>query len=820
MYSVARVFKIRIMIQWEANLMFRLVIKYGLRDRRKLGYTVFGIAISVALSLCLLETADYIVQIFTHLSSEGQKYDMAFVKIERFQQDLIEKYLTEKNYKGYLSGDFLGDIYLENNSAPVTIMGFEGDLEYLLDVSVKEGNLPQKDSEICLELSENNSLAHPYKIGDSISVTIYDDKGDVHALQFTLSGLVSDMPFAGGFALIPLHRCNAFKEKWKLSGDSYRFTQICCGNEYDEENIFQYERDISTILWGKEYYRNWPEHLSQNDTKAELYAEKGTYESYSQALRGVCILLSLCTAIFIYSRFSVYMWEKISLFGILQCLGSNKKDVLIFLLEISFLTAFVGGASGFLLGNVSSFFLSRKIIFCFIGRLHEAAFSFRLAPYINAFLIVSSSVLAGDIVVFLSICRKTPIEMLQGVGMDHSFPIHKKRNRRKRQEKFPAGKVWYIVSKRTGQYFVQGITMFICMLLCMTIIGLFFHMNQRTVSDISGIFPVRIRSGVSPEQWEITQEQVEQLKKIDGVQNVYTQYVSYDYKAMTEDGQEVLISICSDELFSLFLTYTNDIALKNVDYRKSNLSILFSKDPIDSFKIEVSTEKELRKMYPAVQEKYEIPVILHSLDIDNIFIKDIGYPLLLINERLAEKLKMSKNSTSIYMRLNHLREKSDILRDVNDIFGGEGKVDILDDDAMYRKESILKGMILLAGFTMLSTLIAVLSMIANTIQSEYERKRNVWGIFCVLGMTKQNMIKLSVFQQIKITLAAGCFSAGIANWVIYYVCQVLEREYIWESIGISFLIICLFCFIVSCQCFLVLNGKKESIGELMKNNAA
>lgn len=796
--------------------MFRIVIKYGLRDRRKLGYTVFGIAISVALTLCLLQTADYIVQIFTRLSSMGQKYDMAFVKIEGDQQDLIEQYLAEKNCKGYLSGDFLGDIYLENKAAPVTIMGFEGNLEYLLDVSVEEGNLPQKDSEICLELSENNSLAHPYKIGDSISVTLYDDKGDAHDLQFTISGFVSDMPFSGGFALIPLHSCNRFKEKWRLSDYSSRFTQICCGNEYDEENVFQYEKEISTILWGKEYYKNWPDHLRQNDTKAGLYAEKGTYESYSQALRAVSIFLGLCTAVFIYSRFSIYMMDKISLFGILQCLGNNKKDVLCFLLESSFLTAFVGGAAGILLGNVSSVFLSGKIIFYFIGRLQETAFSFRPAPYIYAFLIVSLSVLAGDIVVFASICRKTPVEMLRGVGMDNSLTIHKKRKGSKRRGTLRTGQIWHIISKRTGQHFVQGLTMFICMLLCMTIAGLFFHMGQRTVSDISELFPVRIHSGISPDQWEITREQVDQIKKIDGVQNVYTQYVSHDYKAITEDGQNVLISICSDELLSLFLAYANDTALKDVDYRKSELSILFSENPIDSTEIEVSTEKELRKMYPAVQEHYEIPVILHSSDIDNIFIKDTGYPLLLINEKLAERLKMSENSTRIYMGLNHLREKGDILHDVYDVFGGEGKVDVIDDDSMYRGESILRGMVMVAGFIMLSTLTAVLSIIANTIQSEYERKRNEWGIFCVLGMTKQDMIKLSILEQIKITLAAGCFSAGIASWVIYYVCQVLERQYIWESMGISMLILLLFCLLVSCQCLWIMKGKKESICELMK----
>ncbi len=216
--------------------MFHLVVKYCIRDRKILGYTLFGIVVSVALMYNLLLTADSISQTFIAMASEGQKYDMAFVDIGEDQQKKVEQYVAQNSCKGYLSGDFLGDIYLEDALLPTTVMGYRGDLEYIMDASLVEGSLPDSDGEICLDVSENAGLKKPYQIGDWITVKVTEDGNEEeYILKCQVSGFVDGIPLEGNYALISLEWCDRLKKSWNLSGNSFRFTQVCCKESYDEE---------------------------------------------------------------------------------------------------------------------------------------------------------------------------------------------------------------------------------------------------------------------------------------------------------------------------------------------------------------------------------------------------------------------------------------------------------------------------------------------------------------------------------------------------------------------------------------------------------
>lgn len=797
--------------------MFHLVVKYCIRDRKILGYTLFGIVVSVALMYNLLLTADSILQTFIAMASEGQKYDMAFVDIGEDQQKKVEQYVAQNSCKGYLSGDFLGDIYLEDALLPTTVMGYRGDLEYIMDASLVEGSLPDSDGEICLDVSENAGLKKPYQIGDWITVKVTEDGNEEeYILKCQVSGFVDGIPLEGNYALISLEWCDRLKKSWNLSGNSFRFTQVCCKESYDEEKVFQCEKGISVSLWGEKYYKKWATNLRQNDTKEELYANRGIYKSYSQMLHAMGVVIGICIFLFIYARFSVYMWDKNKLFGTLLCLGDTKKDIFTFLVEVSFLLSLIGGIAGVLLGNIVSYIFSKKIIYYFVGSLQSVEIHQNLKVYFYTIVLVLLAVFLADFLVFVKICRRTPVQMLrEGGNVSLKLPKRIKKEKLKKWKKDSVE--WHVhkILKRNIFHFVQGGMLFFCMCLCMIITSMFYHMYHKEVTDIAELFPVRIRSGVSLKQWEITPGQIDQIKEIEGVQRVYSQYLSNDLKGHLEDGQPILVSIYSDDLFSLLLRYTDDQELKAVDYRNSEVSVFFAEKATKSQSVNILVDKEIIEMYPEYKEHYKIPIIEQSVDTDNVFIRDSGYPLLVINEKLAHSLGMSLNSTRIYLNLNNNCNKENIIQKIYEIFGEKDAIDLIDDDTQFRKSNILKGMMILGVYALISILIAILSIVANGIKLEVELKKQEYGLLQVFGMSRRKIIGIIQKKHINITLFSGFLSMIVAAMSCCYLCKVINVKYSWVENWINFIIILLFCALISIQCLWILTRKKESISQFI-----
>lgn len=362
--------------------------------------------------------------------------------------------------------------------------------------NMKYGELPSNSNEVIY--SYEYALYDKVQLGETFTeeVMIIDDDGNVHSGEYEVivSGIYeSDFQSYSGDGKIVLDTFATYAElsdatKADILGDVYFYATF-----EDKNNLYNQAEALADAYGIEEFYIN--------EVAIDCYAVKNDNNSLSflcvQALLLILAAVGAIAALFIVrNAFNISIHERNNDYGILRCIGMERKQIVKIIILESLIVSAVGIFLGIIFGHILTV-IGFKIIKVKLGM---GAF-FKARIYVKAILLTILYSL-----VTVAYAMVAPIEKLYKVNPIESFRKTDEFKEKKLKPKrgrlltkifgFEVGYAYKSVLRRKGRFLVTVATLTIGTMVFVSLntglknITKFFDENVYNVGNMDGAFEV------------------------------------------------------------------------------------------------------------------------------------------------------------------------------------------------------------------------------------------------------------------------------------------------------------------------------------------
>lgn len=341
------------------NILNKLTIKHLKMNKKRTVVTIIGVILSTALmvgiGLLLSTVRDNMVE--QTIQNSGSHHVM-FKKVDYSKKDLLYKNTSVEHIKASVK---LGYAFLEkgSNDYKPYLKVLKVDDDYLKDLKLIDGNLPQNENEIVISAHIASNGGVQYHIGDKIKLNIGsrvskegEDVQDV--ISYTKNETLTDT-FTKEYLITGIVERD-FLENYSDCGYSI-FTK----GEFREEDIISayvtYKKPKDTYKLTESINKNLEygnANIRYNDDILALYGVS-KYSNFTSSLINIMLvmlaLVSIGCIIVIYNSFAISVMERKKQFGLFASIGTTRKQ----LKKTVFFEAFIIGLIGIPLGVISSY---------------------------------------------------------------------------------------------------------------------------------------------------------------------------------------------------------------------------------------------------------------------------------------------------------------------------------------------------------------------------------------------------------------------------------------------------------------------------------
>lgn len=738
----------------------KIIIRYLLRNKKRTSKTILCIAFSVMLMFSLMQMGDVLVKEFHDLALNGLHRDVSITRITLSEMEKIQK-IAEKQTAAQMYTIWVGDVDLEQRAKAGRILGLEGDLEYFKDCEMIAGRKPEETGEIIVSQSLMESQPDYYKLGNRVELSISDEKNRNHKEAFTVCGVFSNIKDEGDMIFTSVLTADQLRKQWGLSeaSDSNAVAVTIHKEEYKADKIADFLYEIREVLYPEESEEKtyfFRDRVLWNEQKSALYEEEGTFTSVSQTLKLLTVIIAAGMMIYIYGVFHINVFQKIRYLGIMRCLGGDQKTLSGNIFGESMLISHAGILFGILGGNVLNRFVADKVL----NALMKVDYSVQLrqmwGTYAEVYLVALLPILMATLKVWLGVIKISPV---QAMNFEENSKIRKPSHERKQTKQ--KNIVGYLAGRNIWRNRSQSFT--VIAVISVTLTLLLIIANTFSVVDFT---PQKGRQDFC--RYEIIfdyetedyfrDRDVEKFRELDGVEEVYSQFIAREVKLQSE--RDSLLVVYSDSLWEKLLEYNPE--LKNQDYENKPVSVAYSSDEFDlasSVTLEVEDQEEKIQM-PVTQMCVGTQSLLGELTENDDTIKFI------LNEKMAERIgivtgQYSSMSLETNSRFDNAHFEEFVKENLKNAL-------IVPLNAESSDENQLLAIIFLASYICIAFFVFVFSMIESMVEFNMINRRSEYGVMRALGMNRRLYKKLICLESIRLGFYAVIIAVIVSLFANYY----------------------------------------------------
>lgn len=738
----------------------KIIIRYLLRNKKRTSKTILCIAFSVMLMFSLMQMGDVLVKEFHDLALNGLHRDVSITRITLSEMEKIQK-IAEKQTAAQMYTIWVGDVDLEQRAKAGRILGLEGDLEYFKDCEMIAGRKPEETGEIIVSQSLMESQPDYYKLGNRVELSISDEKNRNHKEAFTVCGVFSNIKDEGDMIFTSVLTADQLRKQWGLSeaSDSNAVAVTIHKEEYKADKIADFLYEIREVLYPEESEEKtyfFRDRVLWNEQKSALYEEEGTFTSVSQTLKLLTVIIAAGMMIYIYGVFHINVFQKIRYLGIMRCLGGDQKTLAGNIFGESMLISHAGILFGILGGNVLNRFVADKVL----NALMKVDYSVQLrqmwGTYAEVYLVALLPILMATLKVWLGVIRISPV---QAMNFEENSKIRKPSHERKQTKQ--KNIVGYLAGRNIWRNRSQSFT--VIAVISVTLTLLLIIANTFSVVDFT---PQKGRQDFC--RYEIIfdyetedyfrDRDVEKFRELDGVEEVYSQFIAREVKLQSE--RDSLLVVYSDSLWEKLLEYNPE--LKNQDYENKPVSVAYSSDEFDlasSVTLEVEDQEEKIQM-PVTQMCVGTQSLLGELTENDDTIKFI------LNEKMAERIGIVTGQySSMSLETNSRFDNAHFEEFVKENLKNALIVPLNEESS---DENQLLAIIFLASYICIAFFVFVFSMIESMVEFNMINRRSEYGVMRALGMNRRLYKKLICLESIRLGFYAVIIAVIVSLFANYY----------------------------------------------------
>lgn len=796
------------------KILNNLTIKHLKANKKRTIVTIIGIILSTALmvgiGLLFSTVRDNSVKMI--IENNGDHH--AVIEVEKNKLDFISKNDSVSKYKYKSSLGYSLYEGITNEYKPY-INVLTASKEYLEDLKLIEGRLPNNENEIIISEHLETNGEVKLNVGDKIKLNIGDriskegillgdspyafeytcDENNVctenvdekteslintKEKEYTIVGIIKrdiledySNPGYSAFTVSEPSEMLMVYVNYKNVKDTYKNSQIIAQNlGYKPVNDSNYYHEV-----------NYNDNLL-------AFSGVSNYSNMIDSMAWVIIiilsLVSIACIIVIYNSFAISVMERKKQFGLFSSIGATQKQ----LRHTVFFEAFIVGIIGIPLG-VASAYLGIGIVLMIVNKLLPNMFDFPLAlATYPLFIIIPIIFMIITILVsaFLPARSASKVSPIEAIRLNDDIKIKSKKLKTPRIIKLfgVEGEIAYKNMKRNKKkYRITIISLFISIVLFVSFSSLLKY-GLTSAYDFTELPKYEYAASFSSDKKESIDSIINQVLKIDGIKK-YSVYNQTNFLTDNNDyfNKEVLdMENTTNDRISV-----NVLSLDNKSYEEYKKQIGLSTDQpilLNTYSYIEYTNNSRKQITVTPYNKISSLEIKtydekNNFKLDNIYSTNIlpfgieetylGTMTIIVNEETYNKLKIDDNYySSMYLLADNYDEFDKLL-------DSESKENILTDDVNVYTINIKKELqllsnivfvikLLLYGFISLVTLIGVTSVI-NTINTSIALRKKEFAVLRSIGLTPKGFNKMMLFECLFFGLKSLLYGLPVSFIVIY-----------------------------------------------------
>ncbi len=830
---------------------------------------IIGIILSTALICGVAGLVTSFQKTMVDTAKEGQgNYHTIFYNVPKDELKYIEE---NKEVKDYFLSEELGYSYLPNPknvevTPIVNVISMNDKFIENMSVNLKEGKLPENDTELAISTRINEKFNTNYKVGDTITLNINETKQNMEngiPKTYKIVGIIERPILA-----IESYDVDWFTAITKMQNVNkkaniavlYNKPKDYIKNTENINNMTKTENNEDGVSFSglSNKYKSYKYNLMVNK---ELLAYEGASldDETLKTIYGLgafIIGIVLVSSVFVIRNgFEISITERLKQYGMLSSIGATKKQIKKSVYFEGFILGLIGIPLGILSGVFAIYILVNVVNYILKDYISEGT----LLTYSMSWIAIAISVFVSIITIWLS-CKKSakkaskvsPIEAIRN-SEDVKLKAKKVKCPKIITKIFKTGgEIAYKNLKRSKKKYRTTVISIIVSIVIFISISSFiqygFKMSEAYYTEMNYNYMVFMQENEDNKEELKKYKILEDISKLPDVgeysinkSNVLTMNMDEKHKAeLTEYGKEIKERFYNeengvriDEINVISLSkeaYERYVSKLGGDYEKyKNGAILIDKNintNNDGKKIQgniytwkkgdIITGKINDTQYniEILAKTEEIPAgvnILYNPDafiiVSEDFINKVGYKTIALYSNSKDAYKLDEE-------VKKYKQENNITDNTIQTFN-------MEESARAENAIVLVISIFLYGFIGVITLIGITN-IFNTITTNMNLRKKEFAMLKSIGMTKKEfnrMIRLeSIFYGLK-SLIIGIPIGTILSYGMYTVFRNnMEMEYVlpYKSIVMSIVFVAVIIGIIMKYSMSKIN--KQNVIETIRND--
>ena len=827
---------------------------------------IIGIILSTALICGVAGLVTSFQKTMVDTAKEGQgNYHTIFYNVPKDELKYIEE---NKEVKDYFLSEELGYSYLPNpknveETPIVNVISMNDKFIENMSVNLKEGKLPENDTELAISTRINEKFNTNYKVGDTITLNINETKQNMEngiPKTYKIVGIIERPILA-----IESYDVDWFTAITKMQNVNkkaniavlYNKPKDYIKNTENINNMTKTENNEDGVSFSglSNKYKSYKYNLMVNK---ELLAYEGASldDETLKTIYGLgafIIGIVLVSSVFVIRNgFEISITERLKQYGMLSSIGATKKQIKKSVYFEGFILGLIGIPLGIISGVFAIYILVNVVNYILKDYISEGT----LLTYSMSWIAIAISAFVSIITIWLS-CKKSakkaskvsPIEAIRN-SEDVKLKAKKVKCPKIITKIFKTGgEIAYKNLKRSRKKYRTTVISIIVSIVIFISISSFiqygFKMSEAYYTEMNYNYMVFMQGNEDDkEEYKI----LEDISKLPDAgefsinkSNVLTMNMDEKHKAeLTEYGKEIKERFYNeengvriDEINVISLSkeaYERYVSKLGGDYEKyKNGAILIDKNintNNDGKKIQgniytwkkgdIITGKINDTQYniEILAKTEEIPAgvnILYNSDafiiVSEDFINKVGYKTIVLYSNSKDAYKLDEE-------VKQYKQENNITDNTIQTFN-------MEESARAENAIVLVISIFLYGFIGVITLIGITN-IFNTITTNMNLRKKEFAMLKSIGMTKKEfnrMIRLeSIFYGLK-SLIIGIPIGIILSYGMYTIFRNnMEMEYVlpYKSIVISIIFVAVIIGIIMKYSMSKIN--KQNVIETIRND--
>lgn len=782
-------------------MIFSLALKDILKNYKK----SLAIVIAIILSTVLLSSVSIITgcvqeSMIREAETLNGKYHLSIQYSDKNDLSEIEKIL----HKGAVIGRMTKCGISKYNNITIALSGSDETDAELSNLTLKSGNFPKAENEICLEEWLIPIIDENLKIGGEFTLPVYFQSengsfstaaGTEKNVTFTLSGILNDTitkSTSGGTIGMGILSLNG-AEAINIGG-------YCLHVKYP--NASEVNNSVEAI-----------QRILSDSGTVNVNKYLCDAQSSSQFMKfklGFSVVIALVAILCIYNIFNIIMLEKKHYFAVLRCTGFRNNDVFFLVMLEAFLLAVVSIPIGAIFGTICAKGIFNAL-FTKIINVGEYVTAISATDTIIVIIFAFLIVLGSALYPALNSRKISPLEALRKVG---SITNRSKGNSKPSEfieKRFGiTAKLTYEnmrIHKQRTAFVIVSLTACTILGMLIVFVAAGFRLNS-SYSDFSkGDYYINV--DIDRSKALISENDISGMLSVDGVKSVEPFRISnlatmdINVNGITVNEKYADNSGVVNERINLYgypyelieklnvidgdISAMNDMETPTVLIDRTCPTISNEELPInlgDTIQVAVNIPSEEMKTIEVDGMEYEVPKEIITKTIDCTvggFFEDTPYnrnswakgPEIVMSSSVLDSILGDKGFTNVYLYTESDSDTENIEIGLKEICGdidGASVVSYIVEKE--KQESSIGALItILSVFAVTILTISILN-IYNTISSGIIVREREFGIFRALGTTKSELSAMILNEG----MAVGVISAVLGIILGIIACIIVKNN--------------------------------------------